>query len=137
MHFSLIQFTLPSVSTRLILIPSWASLAHFIPLGILDPSHSCIPMGFCEIFRASLFQLLYPLLLGFVGFTPISFTNSFLWALLAHLYLLFTSYDSHGLTTSFFEAPLGPFAFFGIFYYFVDLCTIVPTIRTYWFFLLC
>ena len=31
----------------------------------------------------------------------------------AHLCLLFTSYNSHGLITSFFGAPLGPFAFFG------------------------
>ena len=37
MHFSFIQFTLPSVSIGLILIPSWPSLAHFITLGILDP----------------------------------------------------------------------------------------------------
>ena len=40
MYFSLIQFTLPSVFTRLILMPSWASLAHLIPLGILGPRYS-------------------------------------------------------------------------------------------------
>ena len=34
MYFSLIQFMLSSVSARLILIPSWASSTHFIPLGI-------------------------------------------------------------------------------------------------------
>ena len=31
----------------LILIPSWASLACVIPLGILGPFHSYIPMSFC------------------------------------------------------------------------------------------
>ena len=40
LHFSLIQFMLPNIPVGLILIPSWASLAHFIPLGILDPLYS-------------------------------------------------------------------------------------------------
>ena len=76
MYFSFTQFTLPNTSTGLILMQSWASLAHFIPLGILGPFYSFgiigpfysyIPMGFCLIFRASLNQLSYSLLLGFVG----------------------------------------------------------------------
>ena len=84
--FFLIQFTLPSVSAGLILIPSWASLAHFIffghpqpalffrassahfiSLSILGPFHSYILMGFCYIFWASPTQLPYHLLSGFIG----------------------------------------------------------------------
>ena len=95
----------------------WTSSACFIPLGILSPSYSFLlltfPKAFAKIFRASPTQLSYHLLLGLLDFEPISFTNPFLWAPLARLYLLSTSYDSHGLTTSFFRAPLGPFTFFG------------------------
>ena len=40
MYFSFLQFTLPSISAGLILIPSWASSAHSFPLGILSPLHS-------------------------------------------------------------------------------------------------
>ena len=40
-------------SAGLILIPSWASLAHFILLGILGPFHSYIPMSFFYVFLAS------------------------------------------------------------------------------------
>ena len=83
----------------------WASSARFIPLGFLGPSHSFL-------------LLTIPLLLSLLAFEPISFTNSFLWASLAHLHLLSTSDDSHGLTTSFFGDPLGPFAFFGALYLF-------------------
>jgi len=64
MHFSFIQFTLPNVSAQLILIPSQASLAHFIHLGILGPIHSYIPISSCYVFWASLAQLPYPLLSG-------------------------------------------------------------------------
>ena len=56
-------------------------------------------------------QLPHPLLLGLLSFELTSFTNSFLWAPPAHLCLPSTSYDSHRLTTSFFGAPLGQFAF--------------------------
>ena len=69
MYFSLIQFTLPSIYARLILIPFWdslahlwASLTHFSLLSILGSFHSYILMGFCKIFRASPAQLPYPLL---------------------------------------------------------------------------
>ena len=57
--------------------------------------------------------MLYPLLLGLLAFELTPFTNSFLWALPAHLCLLSTSYNSHGLTTSLYGAPLGLFTFFG------------------------
>ena len=40
MYYSFPQFTLPSISTRSVLISSWASLAHSIPLGILGLFHS-------------------------------------------------------------------------------------------------
>ena len=103
----------------------WAFSARFIPWGILGPSHSFLlltfPLAFAKIFRASPAQLLYPLLLGLLAFELSSFTNSFLWATLAHLCLLSTSYDSHGLTTSLFGAPLGPFVFFGAFLLFCGL----------------
>ena len=46
---------------------------------------------------------------------PTPFTNSFLWAPLAHLCLFSTSYDFLGLTTSFSGAPSGSFAFFKAF----------------------
>lgn len=96
----------------------WASLARFIPWGILGPSHSFLlltfPWAFAKSFRLSwpnyhilYFWVYWPLnqphlLIPFFGAPP------------AHLCLLSTSYDSHKLTTSFFEAPLGSFAFFGV-----------------------
>ena len=77
-HFSLIQFTLPNVSTGLILIPSWASLAHFIPLGIIGLLYSfghpwLIP------FLHSHGLLLH--LLGFPDPIVISFTFGVCWIL--------------------------------------------------------
>ena len=58
---------------------------------------------------------------GLLSFASTPFTNSFLWAPSAHLCLLSTSYDSYGLTTSFFGASLGHFAFFGAFLLFYRL----------------
>ena len=86
-----------------------ASLAHFI-LSYFLHSHGLLLnlLGFPA-------QLPHPLPLGLLAFEPISFTNSFLWALLVRFLFLSISYDSHGLATSIFGAPLGSFAFFRAF----------------------
>ena len=86
----------------------WASSARFIPFGLLGPSHSFL-------------LLTIPLLLSLLAFEPISFTNSFLWALSTCFCFLSISYDSHGLTTSFFRALLSPLLSLGYFFYFVGL----------------
>ena len=78
MYFSFIQFTLPSISTGLILIPFWASSAHFIPLGILDPLNSFghpRPIPFLHSHRLLLN------LSGFPGPTTMSFTFEVCWLL--------------------------------------------------------
>ena len=82
----------------------WASLAYLI---------LAFPCAFAKSF--GLLRLNYHILYfwGLLAFALIPFFNSFLWAPPAYLYLLSTYYNSHGLTTSFLEAPLGPFAFFG------------------------
>ena len=51
--FLLFNSRCPVFSPGLILIPSWVSLAHFIPLGFLGPFHSYIPIGFYYVFWAS------------------------------------------------------------------------------------
>ena len=84
-----------------------ASLVHLILFYFLYSHELLLNLSSFPV------QLPYPLLLDLLAFEPISFTNFFLWALLAHLCLLSTFYDSHGLTTSFFGAPLSSFAFFG------------------------
>ena len=73
-------------------------MAHFI-LSYLFHSHGLLLnlLGFPNPITTSL-----PLVLS--AFKPTLFTNSFLWASLAHFYFLSISYNSHGLTTSFFEA---------------------------------
>ena len=119
----------------------WAFSARFIPWGILGPSHYFLlltfPLAFAKYFELLPAQLLYPLLLGLLAFESSSFTNSFLWATLAHLCLLSTSYDSHGLTTSLFGASLGPFVFFGAFLLFCGLVSLFLPFRLNGFFLLC
>jgi len=72
---------------------------------------------------------------GLLAFKPISFTNSFLWPLPVHFFFFSISYDSHGLTASFFGAPLGPFTFFGailLFYRLMDhyFCLSGPMVFT-------
>ena len=100
-------------------------MAHFISPGILGPLHSFkrpwpIPLLHSHRLLLSLSSFLGPITISFTFgicwplYQP-PFTNSFLWAPSGHLCLLFTSYDSCGLTTSFFGAPLGPFDFFGVF----------------------
>ena len=125
---------LPSISTRLVLISSWASLAHFISLGILGPLHSFgrpwfIPFLHSYGLFAKSFELPQPnyhiiYFKGLLAFALTPFTNSFLWALPAHLCLLSTFYDSHGLTTSFSGFPWAYLLSFGTFflllYKFVD-----------------
>ena len=113
---------------------SWASLAHSIPLGILGPFHSFkhpLPISFLGAslahliltfswvfaksfrFPQSNYHILY--FWDLLAFEPISFTSSFLWAPPTYLCLLSTFYDSNKLTTSFYGASLGPFAFFWTF----------------------
>ena len=55
--------------------------------------------------------------------------NSFLWALLAPFCFLFISYDTHGLTISFFGASLAHLLALESLCYFVGLWTIIPAIR--------
>ena len=105
-------------SCWLVHITSWASPTHFIPWASLTYfilSYFLHSYGLSLIFWASPAQLPHLLPLGLLAFEPISITNSFLWAVLVCFCFLSISYDSYGLTTSFFEAPLGPFAFFGAF----------------------
>ena len=114
-----------STSIGLVFISSWVSLAHFISLGILDPLHSfghlwSIPFLHSHGLFSKSFGLPRPnyhifYFWDLLAFAPTPFTNSFLWAPLTHPCLLFVSYDSHELTTSFLGAPLGPFTFFGAF----------------------
>ena len=130
---------LPSTSTRLVFISSWASLAHFISLGILNPLHSFglpWPIPFLHSYGlfAKSFGLLRPnyhilYFWGLLAFALTPFTNSFLWAPLAYLCLLSTSYDFHGLTLSSLGLPWDLLLSLGHFYYFVGPCTIVLTIR--------
>ena len=84
-----------------------ASLAHII-LSYFLHSHELLLnlLGFPA-------QLPHSLPLGLLAFEP--FTNSFRWALLVHFLFFSISYDSHGLATSIFGAPLGSFAFFRAF----------------------
>ena len=74
----------------------WASLAYLI---------LTFPWAFAKSFELPQpnYHILY--FWDLLAFAPISFTNFSLWAPLAHLCLLSTSYDSHGLTTSFFGLP--------------------------------
>ena len=64
-----------------------------------------------------------------MAFEPISFTNSFLRTPLACLSFLSTSYDSHGLTTSFFGASLARLLTLEPLCYFVGSWTIILAIR--------
>ena len=98
----------------------WASLAHSI-------------LTFPWVFATS-FGLLWPncrilYFRGFLAFAPISLTNSFLWAPPTHFYLLSISYNSHGLTTSFFGLPWARLLSLGPFYYSIGSWTIIPTIQ--------
>ena len=87
------------------------SLAHFISLGILGLLHSFghpWPVLFLHSHRFLLNFLSFPDLVtissAFKVCWPLHqppFTNSFLWAPPAHLFLFSTSSDSHRLTTSF------------------------------------
>ena len=90
MYFSFIQFMLPSISTRLILMPSWAPLTYIIFLGILDSLHSFghpWPIPFLHSHGLLLHFLGFsgPITISFtfgglLVFTSTPFTNSFFWA---------------------------------------------------------
>ena len=129
MYFSLIQFMLSSVSARLILIQSWASSTHFIPLGIPSLLYS-FEHPWPILFLHSHGLLLR--LLDFSGPITISFTFEihwplyqshllipFFWALLNHFCLLSISYNSHGLITSFFRLTWAHLLSLELFYYFI------------------
>ena len=87
----------------------WASLAHLI----LSCSLHCHELLLNFLGFPSPITISFTLSL--LAFEPIPFTNPFLRAPSAYFCLFSTSYDSHGLITSFFGAPLSPFAFFGAF----------------------
>ena len=74
----------------------WASLAHLI---------LTFPWAFAKSFGLPRpnYHILY--FWGLLAFAPIPFTNFSLWAPLTHLCLLSTSYDFHGLATSFSGLP--------------------------------
>ena len=67
--------------------------------------------------------------LGLLAFKSIPLTNSFLWALLAPFCFLYISYNSHGLTTSFFGASLAHLLSLEPLCYFVGLWTIILAIQ--------
>ena len=78
---------LPNIFVGLILIPSWASSTHFIPLGILGLLHSFGHPWFIPFLNS------HGLLLKFLGFPDpiiISFTFEVCWPLhLPHLLIPF------------------------------------------------
>ena len=98
----------------------WASSAHSKP---------SFPLAFARSFGLPWpnYHILY--FRGLLAFLPTPSTNSFLWAPLAHFCLLSTSYNSHGLTTSFFGLSWARLLSLGPFYYFIGPWTIIPAIR--------
>ena len=126
-------------SVGLILISSWASLAHFIPLGILDPLHSFWnpwPIPFLHSHGLLLN------LSGFFGPITISLTFGVCWPLhQPHLLIPFFGLLRPIFTCFLFLmilmvlllpslSSLGPICFsWGLFYYFIGLWTIIPTIQ--------
>ena len=98
----------------------WASLAHLILLGILNPfpflrypQPILLPWAFAKSFGLSQPKLPYPLLLEFMGFPSTPYLlNSLLRTSLAYSCLLSISYNVLGFTTFFLWAPLDPLAFF-------------------------
>ena len=66
--------------------------------------------------------------LGLLAFKPIPFTNSFLWAPLAHFCFLSIFHDSHRLATLFFGASLAHLLSLELLCYFADLWTIILAI---------
>ena len=139
MYFSFTQFILPSISAGLILIPSSASLAHFIPLGILSPLHS-----FGHPWSIPFLQS-HGLLLNLSSFpSPITVSFNFwvCWLLnQPHLLIpffglfqpIFAYFPLLMIPMSLLLSSLGsprPVCFlYGIFYYFIGLWTIIPTIQ--------
>ena len=118
--------------------PFGASLVHFIPLGILGLFHFLghpwsililhshrLLLNLLGFFGPN-FHILY--FLGLLAFLPTPFTNSFLWAPLAHFYLLSIFHNSHRFTT-FFGLPWACFLLLGPFEYLTGPWTIIPTIR--------
>ena len=90
----------------------WASLAHFIILGILDPFHFLrhprpIPILHSQWLLLSIlgfpgpnYHILY--FWGLWDFQPTPYLlNSLLWISLAHSYLLSISHNAYGFTISF------------------------------------
>ena len=137
--FPLLSLRCLVFSVWLILISSWASLAHFIPLGILDPLHSFWnpwPIPFLHSHGLLLN------LSGFFGPITISLTFGVCW-LLHQLHLLIPFF---GLLRPIFTyflllmismglllhslSSFGPICFsWGLFYYFIGLRTIIHTIQ--------
>ena len=139
-YYSFSYFKLPSISTRSVFISSWASSAYFIPLDIPGLLHSFRHPWLISFLQS---QGLLLNLLGFPNLITISLTFGVCWPLhQSHLLIPF-----FGLLQSIFACfllltiPIGlllpslglPWAYLlslRPFYYFVGLCTIVPTIWT-------
>ena len=150
MYYSFPKFTLPSIFVGSILMSSWASTTHFIPLGILGSFHFFLLLTFPWVLAKS-FKLPRPnyhifyFWVYWPAFEPISFTNSF-FGLLRPIFASFLlliilmglrlpSFWAHLLS-------LGPFYYFlglyniipaillslGPFYYFLGLYNIIPAI---------
>ena len=121
MHFSLIQFTLPSVP----LVNSHTILDFLSPFHFLWASLTYSILIFPWAFAMSSglpwpnYHILY--FQGLLAFVPTPFTNSFLWAPLTHFCLLSISYNSHWLTTSFSRLPWARLLSLGPFYYFMPV----------------
>ena len=117
----------------------WASLAHFILLGILDPFHFLghprpIPILHSHGLFLSLLgfsdpncHILY--FWGLWAFPPTPYLlNSLLWASLAHSCLLSISHNAYGFTTFFFGLFWACLLSSRPFCCFLGLWSIIPTI---------
>jgi len=120
---SLAHFVLWASLTHFVL---WASLAHSI-ISYLFPSHGVLlnSLGFPDPITTFLH-------LGLLAFESSPFTNSFLWNSPTHFYFLSISYNSHGLTTSFFRASLDCLLSLRPLIILVGLLTIIPAILGQW-----
>ena len=133
MYYSFPEFILPSILVGLFLLSSWASSAHFIPLGILDPSHSFLLPTFLWAFTKN-FRLPYPNyhILYFWVYWPLNQSHllilffRLLWPIFACFLLLMIPL---GLLLPSLRLPWAHLLSLEPFYYFVRLCIIIPTIQ--------
>ena len=128
-------FGLPwPISSLLGSLGPFYSFGHPSPVSFpsASPAHSnpSFPWAFAKIFGLPQLKLLYPLLLGFIGFSTNPYLlNSLIWALLAHSYLLSISHNAHRFTTYFFGFVWACLLSLRPFYYFTGLWSIIPAIQ--------